>query len=347
MNAGRGVGVGGCPPGLSNKAVPCVPPGQAKKMGIAPLFTAQNADALRTARVDRLNRRLGYDIASPLTAVSLLGIPLAQGNRIIPLAPLPRSIDYLYPSTDDYYYRYGNGYVYQVDNSSNLITALIPLLAGGYTPGQYLPTSYMNNYVPNYYGYNSFYPSSQYQCTRYANGVVYSVDCANGMIEDVLPLYNSGYGVGQMLPSNYTYYNVPTQYREYYYDNDDYGYWYAPGAIYQYDSQTSLITSVAALLSPGPTVGQPLPAGYGVYNVPMGFRDTYYEFSGYLLRYARPLVPLFEWLCLPGRSGHPASDGCGRFGADLINYRDGIRPGDLRRRAVFRCDARKYKMEEI
>ena len=32
----------------------------------------------------------------------------------------------------------------------------------------------------------------------------------------------------------------------------DYGYWYAPGAIYQYDQgSSSLITSVAALLSPG------------------------------------------------------------------------------------------------
>jgi hypothetical protein len=27
-----GYGVGGCPPGLAKKAVPCVPPGQAKKM---------------------------------------------------------------------------------------------------------------------------------------------------------------------------------------------------------------------------------------------------------------------------------------------------------------------------
>ena len=44
----------------------------------------------------------------------------------------------------------------------------------------------MNSYVPNYYGFNSFYPSSygagygygyDNLCNRYANGVVYQVDC--------------------------------------------------------------------------------------------------------------------------------------------------------------------------
>ena len=36
----------------------------------------------------------------------------------------------------------------------------------------------MNSYVPNYYGFNSFYPdSSATSCNRYANGVVYQVDC--------------------------------------------------------------------------------------------------------------------------------------------------------------------------
>ena len=91
--------------------------------------------------------------------------------------------------------------------------------------------------------------------------MVYQVDCYNGMVEDVIPLYASGYGVGQMLPSAYSYYNVPYQYRSMYYDTPDYDYWYAPGAIYQYDPRTSMITSVAALLSPGFTVGQPLPLG--------------------------------------------------------------------------------------
>ena len=33
-----------------------------------------------------------------------------------------------------------------------------------------------------------------------------------------IPVYAGGYGVGQLLPSAYSYYNVPMQYRSMYYD---------------------------------------------------------------------------------------------------------------------------------
>ena len=33
--------------------------------------------------------------------------------------------------------------------------------------------------MPNYYGFNSFYPDYGDTCNRYANGVVYQVDCYN------------------------------------------------------------------------------------------------------------------------------------------------------------------------
>jgi hypothetical protein len=78
---------------------------------------------------------------------------------------------------------------------------------------------------------------------------------------------------------------VPMQYRSLYYDTPDNGYWYAPGAIYQYDRGTSLISSVAALLSPGFGVGQPLPTGYGMYNVPLAYRSTYYDTPNAWYRY--------------------------------------------------------------
>jgi hypothetical protein len=194
-------------------------------------------------------------------------------------------MQYFYPDTSDYYYRYGNGYLYQVDRSSSLIDALIPLLAGGFLPGQYLPASYMNSYVPAYYGFNSFYPDYNDVCNRYYYGVVYQVDCDDGYVENVIPMYAGGYGVGQLLPSAYTYYNVPTQYRSLYYDTPDYGYWYSPGAIYQYDQRSSMITSVASLLSPGFTVGQALPVGYNVYNVPYDYRATYYDTPDAWYRY--------------------------------------------------------------
>ena len=89
-----------------------------------------------------------------------------------------------------------------------------------------------------------------------------------------------------MLPAGYSYYNVPDQYRDYYYDTDDYYYRYAPGAIYQVDRDSQLITSIASLLTGGLSVGQPLPASYSVYNVPMSYRDRYYDTPDNWYRYS-------------------------------------------------------------
>jgi hypothetical protein len=238
-----GYGVGGCPPGLASKG--CMPPGQAAK---------------------------------------LLGARFSDASRFMTFRDVPLSVRYLYPDTDDYYYRYGDGYLYRVDRSDALISALLPLAFGGYYPGSYLPSSYlsspnyyMSGFEPSYYGFNSFYPDYGDDCYRYGYGVVYDVNCSTGFVDNAIPLYAGGYGVGQILPSGYGYYNVPSQYRSMYYDTPDYGYWYAPGAIYQYDPGNRMITSVAALLSPGFSIGQPLPMGYDVYNVPYAYRSTYYD----------------------------------------------------------------------
>lgn len=227
----------------------------------------------------------GTRVLPMTTARSLIGVPLTAAATVATLNELPRDVRYLYPDSRDYYYRYGDGYLYRVDRTSNLIAALLPLLAGGYMPGSYLPNYYMSSYVPNYYGFNSFYRDYGNICYRYGYGVVYESDCFSGFVEDVIPLYAGGYGVGQMLPSAYSTYNVPYQYRSLYYDTPDYNYWYGPGAIYQYDRRSSLITSVAALLSPGFTVGQPLPIGYSTYNVPYAYRTTYYDTPNAWYRY--------------------------------------------------------------
>jgi hypothetical protein len=237
---------------------------------------------------------LTYGRAAEVLPVSdvqrFVGAPLASVSGFAALSPLPATVSYLYPATADYYYEYGPGYVYQIDRTDNIIAALIPLLAGGYLPGQYLPAPYMASYVPDYYGFNAFYPDYGDVCNRYAYGVVYQVDCYSGMVEDVVPVYAGGYGVGQILPTSYAYYNVPYQYRRIYYDTPDYNYWYAPGAIYQYDPRSSMITSVAALLSPGFTVGQALPVGYDVYNVPYAYRATYYDTPSVWYRYSNGYI---------------------------------------------------------
>jgi hypothetical protein len=257
------------------------------------LRPAQIADvgAFRASRIQMLTPRT--QIIAPAEAVRFIGQPVSQVTNFVALSALPASVSYLYPATPNYYYQYGDGYLYQVDRSSSIIDALIPLLAGGFLPGTYLPQPYMASYVPSYYGLNSFYPASYdygfgyggNMCNRYAYGVIYQVDCYSGLVENVIPMYAGGYGVGQMLPSAYSYYNLPMQYRDLYYPTADYSYWYAPGAIYQYSTQTSLITSVAALMAPGFAIGQPLPAGYGMYNVPMAYRATYYDTPNAWYRY--------------------------------------------------------------
>ena len=257
---------------------------------------------VRTERVDRFQDRVAA--RQELRADRAAAITLNSGTskvRILPNtevtklvgSPVPATIaattvpatfSLLYPDTPDYYYRYDDGYLYRIDRTTNLISALLPLLAGGYLPGQYLPTNYMSSYVPT--SFSAFYPNTSSLCTRYVNGVIYYVDCQTGLIESFMPLYDNGYGVGQMLPSGYGYYNVPYQYRDLYYNSADTGYWYAPGAIYQYDTKTSLITAIAALLSPGMSIGQPLPMGYSAYNVPLGFRETYYDTPDHWYRYS-------------------------------------------------------------
>jgi hypothetical protein len=307
INQGAGYGVGGCPPGLASKG--CMPPGLARQEGLITGRQTLRADRIANAEAFRASRFAALTAFSPRTrviapveAVRFVGQPLSAVTPFMALSPLPGSVSYLYPDTPDYYYQYGGGYLYQVDRGSNLIAALLPLLAGGFMPGTYLPSTYMNSYAPDYWGLNSFYPSSygydsgygygsaygygyNNLCNRYADGVIYEVDCATGLIEDVVPVYAGGYGVGQMLPSAYNYYNVPMQYRSMYYNTADAGYWYAPGAIYQYDPGSSMITSVAALMSPGFSIGQPLPMGYGAYNVPYAYRATYYDTPNAWYRY--------------------------------------------------------------
>jgi hypothetical protein len=43
-NGPVGYGAGGCPPGLAKKAVPCVPPGRAKKLGVGQVMPSGYAN---------------------------------------------------------------------------------------------------------------------------------------------------------------------------------------------------------------------------------------------------------------------------------------------------------------
>ena len=206
-------------------------------------------------------------------------LPSAYSNRMLPLG-----LRDFYRDDDDYMYRLGDGYLYRVDRDTNLVASLLPLFGAGLMPGQMFPSSYANYGMP--LQYQPFYQDNPDDYYRFANGYVYEIDRDSGMIENMVPLMANGYGMGQMLPLSYSAYNVPYQYRGLYADSDDYMYRYAPGAIYQVDPSTRMITAVASLLTGnGLSVGQALPMGYSTYNVPLGYRDQYYDTADNWYRY--------------------------------------------------------------
>lgn len=97
-DGGNGYGRGGCPPGLAKKAVPCMPPGQAKKLfGVG-------------QRVPYgYNGLLGYN-RLPYSVRSYYGSQLDPRSRYI----------------------YDNGYLYRVDPRTMIVEQILNALTRGY-----------------------------------------------------------------------------------------------------------------------------------------------------------------------------------------------------------------------
>ena len=134
--------------------------------------------------------------------------------------------------------------------------------------------------------YRSFYRDTPDHYFRYdEDGYIYRVRSGDNLIASIIPLFGGGFNVGQPLPRGYDIYNVPYAYRDTYYDTDDSLYRYGDNAIYRVDRQSGVIESVVSLLAGDLAVGQPLPAGYDVYNVPIDYRDRYYDTDAALYRY--------------------------------------------------------------
>jgi hypothetical protein len=79
---------------------------------------------------------------------------------------------------------------------------------------------------------------------------------------------------------------VPQDWQYRFRDDSDYYYRYDDrGAIYRIGREDNLVSSIFPLFSSGLSVGEPLPLGYDVYNVPYQFRDDYVDNGDYLYRY--------------------------------------------------------------
>jgi hypothetical protein len=135
--------------------------------------------------------------------------------------------------------------------------------------------------------YSSLYHDTDDYYYRYDDdGYIYRIDRSSDLISGLVPLLGGGFAVGQPLPAGYDVYNLPVQYRDDYYDTDEYSYRYGDDAIYRVDQESGIIESIVALLAGDLNVGEALPAGYDMYNVPMDYRDQYQDSDEHMYRYA-------------------------------------------------------------
>ena len=119
---------------------------------------------------------------------------------------------------------------------------------------------------------------------RYYGGNLVRLSDA-GSVLGYYPLLGGALSVGQAWPNWYDADPLPRYTQEYYSLGSNYR--YADNVIYRTDPQTNAITSIAALLTGSDfQIGQPVPSGYDIYNVPYGYRDRYRDEPGARYRYS-------------------------------------------------------------
>ncbi|TMM48779.1 hypothetical protein [Qipengyuania marisflavi] len=129
------------------------------------------------------------------------------------------------------------------------------------------------DYRPRLFGLTN-YSSGRY---TYNNGYLLRMN-DRGSVAGYIPLLGGALAVGNQWPNSYQSYEVPNYYVDYYNLGGTNNYRYADDVIYRVDPQDSAIVSIAALLTGDDiNIGQPMPRGYDVYNVPYSYRDRYYD----------------------------------------------------------------------
>ncbi len=120
---------------------------------------------------------------------------------------------------------------------------------------------------------------------RYRDGYVYRMN-PQGSLLGYLPVLGGALSAGNAWPGQYAYQPVPQYYADYFGLNDRSSYRYADGVMYGLDPRTQQISQVAALLTGQEwNVGQRMPDGYDVYNVPYAYRDQYVDSAERAYRY--------------------------------------------------------------
>ncbi len=173
-----------------------------------------------------------------------------KGNGCQPPGQAKKSnMDYLskYSRFGDGDWRYYNGYAYRIDTGSNLINSFLPLVGGALFSGNNWPAAYQDYSVPQYY--DRYYGRNDNYDYRYADRAIFRVNPQDQAIEGIVALLTGDdFEVGRRMPSGYDVYNVPSQYREQYYDRPDAQYRYSDGYVYQVDPTTQLIAAAIQLI---------------------------------------------------------------------------------------------------
>lgn len=121
---------------------------------------------------------------------------------------------------------------------------------------------------------------------RYLDGYMLRLGPGDSVLS-YIPLLGGALGIGQVWPSAYDPIALPPYYDDYYGLGPADSYRYYDDAIYRVDPDTAAIQSVAALLTGNSiAIGDPMPAGYDIYNVPYGYRDQYYDGPDAMYRYS-------------------------------------------------------------
>lgn len=120
---------------------------------------------------------------------------------------------------------------------------------------------------------------------RYENGYLYRMN-QQGSLLGYLPMLGGALAPGATWPSQYAYQPAPEYYSSYFGLPQGRDYRYADGALYGVDPRTQMISQVAALLTgQNLSVGQAMPSGYDIYNVPSAYRNQYADNANATYRY--------------------------------------------------------------
>ncbi len=92
--------------------------------------------------------------------------------------------------------------------------------------------------------------------------------------------------IGRSMPIASWRYNVPVRYRYRFLDDRDWFYRYDnAGYVYRFDRGSRLVNAVYPLFGSDLIIGEPMPLGYQVYNVPIAYRSFYPDTRDYYYRY--------------------------------------------------------------